>query len=545
MTGTPDESLVADSPAAEGRGDALVSLRGITKRFPGVVANDDVSLSFHPGEIHVLLGENGAGKSTLIGILAGMQQPDAGEIRVRGRGVRIGSPRESLELGIGTVFQHVLLVQSLTVIENLMLGGAWWRALNREAALARFRELSALLGSAIEPDAVVGRLSLGQQQQVEIMRALWRGEGVLVLDEPTSMLTPEGVRELGQVMVRLRDEGVAIVFITHKLQEAYAFGDRISVLRLGRLVGSIDKRRLARMSEQAVTDEVIRLMFGSTEGHDADAETLTGRGHRRPHAPAAQRAESPCLSLHRVSTQADAGECPLRGVSFDLFPGEVLGIAGVDGNGQKHLAEALAGQRLTVQGEILLEGRRIERLGVPARRQRGIRYITDERLGEGTVGGFSVAHNLIMKEIGLPPLWRHGISLWDRIFAHARERIEAHDVRTPSERTPIGRLSGGNIQKVLLARELADELAGEAKVVIFNKPTYGLDLQNTRLARDRIRRAAEAGLAIVLISTELDELTEVSDRIAVMFRGRLAGVVENDEGAERQVGLFMTGAEAA
>lgn len=545
MSKAPEVSLVAETPAAEVQGDALVALRGITKRFPGVVANDDISLSFNPGEIHVLLGENGAGKSTLIGILAGMQQPDAGEIRVRGQSVRIGSPRESLELGIGTVFQHVLLVQSLTVIENLMLGGTWWHGMNREAALTRFRELSELLGSAIEPDAIVGRLSLGQQQQVEIMRALWRGEGVLVLDEPTSMLTPEGVRELGQVMVRLRDEGVALVFITHKLQEAYAFGDRISVLRLGKLVGTIDKDRLASMSEQAVTDEVIRLMFGSTEGHDRDAETLTGRGHHRPHAPAPQAAERPCLTLKQVSTRADAGECPLQGVSFDLYPGEVLGVAGVDGNGQKHLAEALAGQRLAAEGQIQLDGQDIARLGVPARRRLGIRYITDERLGEGTVGDFSVAHNLVMKEIGSPPLWRHGISLWDRIFAHARERIADHDVRTPSERTPIGRLSGGNIQKVLLARELADELAGEAKVVIFNKPTYGLDLQNTRLARDRIRRAAESGLATVLISTELDELIEVCDRIAVMFQGRLAGIVPNDAGAERQIGLFMTGAEAA
>ncbi|NIA69747.1 ABC transporter ATP-binding protein [Pelagibius litoralis] len=543
-TGSTDPAAAATA-AHSGGGEGFVELRGITKRFPGVLANDDISLDFRPGEIHVLLGENGAGKSTLIGILAGMQQPDAGEIRVRGASVRIGSPRESLELGIGTVFQHVLLVQSLTVLENLMLGGAWWRRIDRDAALKRFRELSELLALEISPDALVGRLSLGQQQQVEIVRALWRGEGVLVLDEPTSMLTPEGVRELGQVMVRLRDEGVAIVFITHKLQEAYAFGDRISVLRLGKLVGSIDKERLSGMDEQAVTDEVIRLMFGSTEGHDQDAETLSGLGHRRPHLSAERQAEEPCLNLRAVSTQGDVGECPLQDVSFSLFPGEILGIAGVDGNGQKHLAEAVAGQRLAAQGEIFLEGAKIERLGVPDRRKLGIRYITDERLGEGTVGAFSVAHNVVMKEIGQPPLWRHGISLWDRIFAHARGQIREHDVRTPSERTPIGRLSGGNIQKVLLARELADDLVGEAKVVVFNKPTYGLDLQSTRFARDRIRRGAESGLATILISTELDELIELSDRIAVMFQGRLAGIVENGEGVEREIGLLMTGAAAA
>ena len=530
------------APADVEGGEPFVALRGITKRFPGVLANDDISLDFHPGEIHVLLGENGAGKSTLIGILAGMQQPDAGEIRIRGQRVRIGSPRHSLELGFGTVFQHVLLVQSLTVLENLMLGGAWWRRLDREASLKRFRELSELLGLDIQPDSLVGRLSLGQQQQVEIIRALWRGEGLLILDEPTSMLTPEGVRELGRVMVRLRDQGVSIVFITHKLQEAYAFGDRLSVLRLGKLVGAIEKSRLKTMSEQEVTDEVIRLMFGSAEGHDEDAETLAGLGQRRIKQRRAQSGADPRFSLRGVSTKGELGECPLADVSFDLFPGEVLGIAGVDGNGQKHLAEVIAGQRMTDQGEIWLEGERAEGLGVPERRRLGIRYITDERMGEGTVGIFPVAHNTVMKEIGEPPLWRNGVTLWNSIFAHARDQIREHDVRTPSERTPIGRLSGGNIQKVLLARELADELAGAAKVVVFNKPTYGLDLQSTRMARNRIRQAAEAGLSTVVISTELDELLELSDRVAVMFQGRLAGTVENGEGAERDIGLLMTGA---
>jgi simple sugar transport system ATP-binding protein len=541
MTRDTTAQAHSQTSAAAKRGAPVVELRGISKRFPGVVANDDISLSFNAGEIHVLLGENGAGKSTLIGILAGMQQPDAGEIRVRGKSLRIASPRESLEHGIGTVFQHVLLVQSLQVLENLMLGGPWWQRMDREAARARFNALAKLLAVDFPPDAVVGRLSLGQQQQVEIMRALWRDEGVLILDEPTSMLTPQGVQELGQIMQRLRDEGVAVVFITHKLQEAYAFGDRISVLRLGKLVGQLPPERLSTMSEEAVTDEVIRLMFGSTEGHGRDAETLVGRGQHAPRHAARQQPGEPRLVVRGISTRAEAGECPLRAVSFALRPGEILGVAGVDGNGQKHLAEALAGQRLVSEGEIALDGTRIERLGVSARRRLGMGYITDERLGEGTVGAFSVAHNLVMKEIGRPPLWRHGISLWDRIFASARGQIAEHDIRTPSERTPLGRLSGGNIQKVLLARELG----GNAKVVIYNKPTYGLDLQSTRLARDRIRRGAEAGLATILISTELDELIELADRVAVMFQGRFAGIVDNAAGAERQIGLLMTGAVAA
>ncbi len=489
----------------------------------------------------MLLGENGAGKSTLMGILAGMLRPDSGEILVAGRPVRIGSPRESLDLGIGTVFQHVLLVPSLTVIENLMLGGPWWGRLDREAVMRRFRELSEVLAVNIDPDAQVGRLSLGQQQQVEIMRALWRGEGVLILDEPTSMLTPRGVRELGAVMKRLRSSGVAVIFITHKLKEAYALGDRISVLRLGRLVGDIPQDQLRNMSEREATDEIIRLMFGTEEGHRRDAETLAGGKRNRPCVAAVDRSGRPMLAVRDVSTHANAGECSLKHVGFEVWPGEIFGIAGVDGNGQKHLAEVLAGQRHVVSGTVAIGDRDVTRLGVAERRRLGVRYITDERLGEGTVGTHSVATNLVMKEIGSPPFWHYGVSLWDRIFGHARDLIDRHDIRTPSEHTPIGRLSGGNIQKTLLARELSENTS----VVIFNKPTHGLDLQNMRLARERIGKSAESGLATVVISTELDELMDLCDRIGVMYQGELRSIVENAAGAEERVGLLMTGADTA
>lgn len=516
-----------------------IALKGVTKRFPGVLANDAVTLEFHPGEVHALLGENGAGKSTLIGILAGMQQPDEGSIELFGRPVRIASPRESLDRGIGTVFQHVLLVPSLTVIENLMLGSAWWRPLGREAALERFRELAGMLGVAIDPDAPVGRLELGQQQQVEIIRALWRDAKVLILDEPTSMLTPQGVADLGRVMTRLKEGGVAVIFITHKLREAYAFGDRISVLRLGRLVGALPPERLRRMSETEVTDEVIRLMFGQEKSAAEVAEALIGRGHRGPHG-SVDRGGPPLLELIDVSTAAAAGECALKGLSLALWPGEVLGVAGVDGNGQKHLAELVSGQRPAASGRILIAGEDATAEGVGARRRRGLSYITDERLGEGTVASMSVATNLVLKEVGRPPLWRGGVTLWDRVHERAREQVARHDIRTPSERTPLGRLSGGNIQKVLLARELGEAM----RIAVFNKPTYGLDLQNTSLARQRIRESAARGMATLVISTELDELIELSDRIAVLFQGHLVGIVENAGECEERVGRMMTGAAA-
>jgi general nucleoside transport system ATP-binding protein len=529
-----------DQAPTPSTGAPAVAVRNVTKRFPGVLANDRVSLEFRAGEIHVLLGENGAGKSTLIGILAGMLQPDEGEILVGGKPVRIASPAESLERGIGTVFQHVLVVPSLSVIECLMLGGAWWRRLGRTAALKRFTELSQLLGVTIDPDAGVGRLSLGEQQQVEIMRALWRGGKVLILDEPTSMLTPQGVHDLGRVMRRLRDQSVAVILITHKLREAYEFGDRISVLRLGRVVGELPPERLKSMTEAAATDAVIQLMFGESAGHAGEAETLIGRERTARALRPVDRRDAPLLIIKHLSTLANRGECALHDVNFDLWPGEVLGIAGVDGNGQKHLAEVLAGQRRAAKGKITLSGADLTADEVPERRRHGVRYVTDERLGEGSVGAFSVATNLVLKEIGAEPFWRRGLSDWNRIHAHGREQVARNDIRTPSEKTPLGRLSGGNIQKVLLAREVD----AEALVVIFNKPTYGLDLQNTRLAHDRIRASADRGMAIIVISTDLDELIQVSDRIGVMFQGRMTGIVDNGADVERRVGMLMTGAAA-
>jgi general nucleoside transport system ATP-binding protein len=525
---------------------AVAALRQVTKRYPGIVALDRVSLDFHAGEIHVLLGENGAGKSTLVSLLAGMQQPDEGQILIGGAPAVIDSPRRSMDLGIGAVFQRVLLVPSLTVIENLMLGGSWLKTLARAAALRRFEELAALLGTRIDPGAPLSGLSLGEQQQVEIMRALWRDEKLLLLDEPTSMLTPQGVADLGRMMRRLKDKGVALILITHKLLEAFAFGDRMSVLRLGRVAGDIDPPRLAAMSGAERTDTVIRMMFGGAgagdaghAGHEEELAILLGRKLRR--ANAVGRSRPSTLAVRALTTAPEFAETPLQQVSFELWAGEVLGIAGVDGNGQKHLAEVLAGQRPLRHGRIELEGTDITRGRVPERRQRGVRYVTDDRLGEGTVGTFSVATNLVLKEIGVFPYWRRGISDWPLIYRSAREQIQRNDIRTPSELTPVGKLSGGNVQKVLLAREL-DALAN---VAILNKPTYGLDLHNQRLALDRIVAAAARGVGVIVISTDLDELLEISDRIGVMFQGHLAGIVDNDEGAPDTIRRLMTGAAAA
>jgi len=504
----------------------VVELVGVTKRFPGVVANDHVDLALRAGEVHVLLGENGAGKSTLIGMLAGLQTPDEGGLRIDGADVRLSSPRHALSLGIGTVFQHVMLVPTLTVAENLTLGGPWWKRPDRSALAARVAEISESFGISVDLDAVTGELSLGEQQQVEIVRALLRKSRVLILDEATSMLTPAGIDELGALMRRLAARGLAVVFITHKLSEAFRFGDRISVLRLGRKVGEIPPERLKALDEETATAEVVHLMFGTTPA-TADAAAVTRVTASGP----------PVLAVERLSVAGPTGTPAVSDVSFTVAAGEILGIAGIDGNGQKQLAEALAGQRPATGGEILLDGRPIGHLDVGARRQMGLRYLTDDRLAEGTVGSFPVSLNLLLKEIGGPPFWARGFVRSAEISRHATRLVSAFDVRTPSIETPVGRLSGGNIQKVLLARELS----GGAKAVIFNKPTYGLDLANIAASRRRIREIAASGIAVVLISTDLEELIELADRIAVMSRGRLTGTVENDAAARRRVGELMVG----
>ena len=512
-----------------------VELLGIGKSFPGVVANDDISLALRRGEVHCLLGENGAGKSTLMGILAGMVQPDAGSIRVDGRDVRISSPRAALELGIGTVYQHSTLIGPLTVVENLLLGDN--RALRLDVARARRRleEFSAMLGVQIDPAARAGDLALGGQQQVEIIKALWRGSRVLILDEPTSMLTPQAVRELQGVLGRLREHGLAIVFITHKLHEAVALGDRISVLRGGRLVGVIDREQVRRSSPEQLESEIVRLMFGETlAGADEPAELRVSgaAGHR----PATHEAAEVALELEHAHARGEGAQPGLEDVSLTLRFGEVLGVAGVDGNGQRALAEVISGQRRLTHGEIRYLGAPIGSLSVGRREKLGLRYVTDDRLGEGIVAVLPVSLNLVLKRIGQAPYWRGGRIRRDAIDRDARALVERFDIRTPGIHARAGTLSGGNVQKVLIARELS----GDARVVVFSKPTYGLDLRTTRVVRGMIAELRDGRCALV-ISTDLDELLEVSDRVVVLSRGRIVGEVENGPGAAEQIGRLMIG----
>ena len=531
----------------------LVELRGITKVFPGVMANDQIDLELYRGEVHCLLGENGAGKSTLMQILAGMYRPDAGTIAIDGRIVDIASPKDAGALGVGMVYQHPTVVPTFTVLENLLLGSKEHFRLDRDQAAASLGRLAARLGTELDPHATVGRLPLGRQKQVEIVKVLWSGASIVILDEPTAMLTPGEVRDLVRVLASLREQRLAVVFITHKLREAEEVGDRITVLRQGRVVGTIapdrpggrPRRTNGRasaerdgMDGEGLDTRIVRMMFGDEAAALGEVIELERGG--RPERAARALSSEVVLQLEGVSVKPGRQEVGLDAVSFAVRRGEIFGLAGIDGNGQRELAEAMAGQRPVARGRIRLGERDITRANVAERLELGLGFVTDDRLGEGTVPSMPISLNLLLKRIGEQPLWSRTRRISKRLVTEATTEIaEEFDIRAPDVDTPAGSLSGGNIQKLMLARELSLH----PKIVVYNKPTQGLDLRTTLFVRERLRTLAEGdGVSAVLISTDLDELVQLCDRIGVMFRGRLVGVMDNvGSGIEERLGTLMVG----
>ena len=502
-----------------------LQMRGITKRYPGVVANNQISLDVKAGEIHALLGENGAGKTTLMNVLFGLARPDEGEILLEGNPVQIADPADAIARGIGMVHQHFMLIPVLTVAENILLGAETMANpvfLDRGEARRRIIDLGKRFGFEVDPDAKVETLSVGWQQRVEILKALYREARILVLDEPTAVLTPQETVEIFAVLRRLAVEGHSIIFISHKLYEVLEIADRITVIRRGEVVGS-------RLPSETDEDDLAALMVGR------EVQLAVDRGVSHPGEPA--------LSVENLIVKSERGQEAVRGISFTVRAGEILGVAGVAGNGQDELVEAITGLRHSHSGTISLAGQNIAGWDVRGRREHGLGYVPGDRQKYGLVLGFPISDNLVLTGYYNAPFAR-GVQREDAaIEKWAQERIKEFDIRTPSWAVPAGTLSGGNQQKVIVAREFSRDL----KLLVLDQPTRGLDVGSIEFIHKQAVRKRDAGTGILLVSAELDEILELSDRIAVMYRGQIVALVDGRPAANKEeIGLLMaTGGRAA
>jgi ABC-type uncharacterized transport system ATPase subunit len=494
-----------------------LEMRGITKRYPGVVANDGIDLDIRPGEIHALLGENGAGKSTLMNILYGLATPDEGEILLDGTPVAISGPSDAIDRGISMVHQHFMLVPVLSVADNILLGEETMANaifLDRKEAHRRIVELGQRFGFEIDPEVKVGSLSVGWQQRVEILKALYREARILVLDEPTAVLTPQETKEIFEVLRRLAAEGHSIIFISHKLHEVLEIADRITVIRRGKVVGS-------RIPSETNEDDLAELMVGR------NVQLVVDRGESNP--------AGAVLVVTDLRVADDRGHEAVKGVGFDVRAGEILGIAGVAGNGQDELVEALTGLRKPTTGRVELNGRNVTGAGPRALQKAGVSFVPGDRHRFGLVLGFPLEDNLVLTQYDESPYARGILRNDAAIRAWAKEAIEQYDIRTPSGDVTASTLSGGNQQKAVVAREFSRKL----KALVLDQPTRGLDVGSIEFIHRQVVAKRNDGAAILLVSAELDEVMELSDRIAVMYRGEIVALVDGPTAQREDIGLLM------
>ena len=518
--------MTPSQPAAEqpsGGARPRLEVHNITKLFPGVVANKEIDLALNNGEILALLGENGAGKSTLMNIVYGLYQPTEGQIQVNGRPVELHSPRDAIDLGIGMVHQHFQLVPVMSVVDNVMLGSESVNRglLDRESVSSQISELADRYNMPVDPDAIIEDLPVGVQQRVEILKALYRQADILILDEPTSVLTPQEIEGLFEVMELLRNQGKSIIFITHKLKEVLRVADRIAVLRRGQMVGEADP---AEVSQQ----DLASLMVGRKVTLEVQKEPAS--------------AGKPLLRIRNLEASNDLGELALRSVSLDVRVGEIVGVAGVQGNGQTELVEVITGLRQAAGGSVHINGQ--DMTNAPPRRiteEGAICHVPEDRHMFGMVGAYSVADNLVLSAYYKRP-FSSGLTMNEQAIAqHAEELVARFDVRTPTVRNSGASLSGGNQQKMVVAREFSRPI----RLLVAAQPTRGIDVGSIEFIHSQIVAKRDEGVAVLLVSYELDEIMALSDRIAIMFDGRISAVLSRSDATRQQIGLLMAGAGTA
>ena len=515
-----------------------LELRGITKNYPGIVANDSVDFDLREGEIHTILGENGAGKSTLMSMIAGLFPADEGEMRVFGEKVNFTNPRQAIEKSIGMVFQHFMLVKNHTVAENIILGLPSVVKLNLKEVHQQIREISERYDLFVDPEKKIQELSVGEQQRVEIVKVLFRGARILILDEPTAVLTPQESEALYEIMQRMTKEKKSIIFITHKMKEVMALSHRITVLSRGKVMATLQR-------EETNPQKLADLMIGNLEAQDivkvseilrktvveesseVDSERLNKQ----------QKSANLTVALKNIHAVNDLGHPALKGISFEIRAGEILGMAGVSGNGQPELTDVLSGLRTATQGTYQFEETILKNPTVNEMIERGIGYIPEDRKKYGVSAGMSIAYNFLLRDFRNPEFCSHQLLKQANIFDYGQKKMEEFDIRAPSAKSQVGLLSGGNMQKVILAREISRPLS----LLLASQPTRGLDIHATSFIREQICRARDRGLAVLWISEDLDELLMVADRIAVIFDGRIVGIISHEEASVSLIGQMMTG----
>ena len=515
-----------------------LELRGITKNYPGIVANDSVDFDLREGEIHTILGENGAGKSTLMSMIAGLFPADEGEMRVFGEKVNFTNPRQAIEKSIGMVFQHFMLVKNHTVAENIILGLPSVVKLNLKEVHQQIREISERYDLFVDPEKKIQELSVGEQQRVEIVKVLFRGARILILDEPTAVLTPQESEALYEIMQRMTKEKKSIIFITHKMKEVMALSHRITVLSRGKVMATLQR-------EETNPQKLADLMIGNLEAQDivkvseilrktvveesseVDSERLNKQ----------QKSANLTVALKNIHAVNDLGHPALKGISFEIRAGEILGMAGVSGNGQPELTDVLSGLRTATQGTYQFEETILKNPTVNEMIERGIGYIPEDRKKYGVSAGMSIAYNFLLRDFRNPEFCSHQLLKQANIFDYGQKKMEEFDIRAPSAKSQVGLLSGGNMQKVILAREISRPLS----LLLASQPTRGLDIHATSFIREQICRARDNGLAVLWISEDLDELLMVADRIAVIFDGRIVGIISQEEATVSLIGQMMTG----
>lgn len=495
----------------------MLEMRNITKRFPGVVANEGVDLTVLPGQVHTLLGENGAGKSTLVKILYGLYQPDEGNISFDGSPINIDSPATAIGIGIGMIHQHFMLVDTLTVAENVALGlGKQLSLTNLKPIRQRIEEVSEEFGLRVNPDAYIWQMAVGERQRAEILKALYRNVRLLVLDEPTAVLTPPEVTDLFVTLKQLTADGRGLVFISHKLNEVMEISDEITVLRDGKVSGHT---RPAECTRESL------------------ATLMVGRPVELTRTLEAQTPGTPKLEVHSLAVRGDRGKLAVEDVSLQVHAGEIVGIVGVSGNGQRELAEAIMGLREIESGEIAINSQQTSTPTPKQVRQMGLAYVPEERMKYGSIGDFTVAENLVLTDYNRPPYVRRGVLSLSAIEQRSKQLVDDYSIRTPNTQTLTRKLSGGNIQKVVLAREFS----GDAEVLLVAQPTRGVDIGAAEYIHQQLLTQRKQGKAILLISEDLDEVMALSDRLVVMYEGAIMGQIPKQEATTEQIGLLMSG----